>query len=313
MQTPLNLPMRQKIVAQKEQGLSLSEIARQEGLSYHTVFNIWNRYLQRGISGLAPDYSRCGAAARDRIKPLMRRASLWLKRLHPRWGAPFIRLKMQERYGAQDLPSVRIMQQWFRETGLNAPRQRNPKPPAGSSSNGVFHIVQIDAKEQLRLRDGQGFCYLTVVDEYSGAWLEAPVFPLCPYQPGARSVGERFYDKVFCQMGQDQSSSSGQRRTIWFPGTQHCHCPGALVDKLWCHCHLERPTYSATKRQGGTDARCVLSMVGSRLVRLASTGASPLRPSRPNSEGGVSGHPLKQANPVGHFPPTPHPASLLGR
>jgi hypothetical protein len=41
------------------------------------------------------------------------------------------------------------------------------------------HMVwQTDAKEQQRLVDGTFFCYLTIMDEKSGALLAAPVFSL---------------------------------------------------------------------------------------------------------------------------------------
>ncbi|MVM42152.1 hypothetical protein GO730_38195 [Spirosoma sp. HMF3257] len=42
----------------------------------------------------------------------------------------------------------------------------------------VHNIWQVDAKEQLKLANGQPACYLTITEEYSGAWLDSLVFPL---------------------------------------------------------------------------------------------------------------------------------------
>lgn len=61
------------------------------------------------------------------------------------------------------------------------PRQQKAEPTIGTAK-AVHNIWQVDAKEQLTLLDGQVACYLTIVDEKSGAALASPVFPLCSNQ-----------------------------------------------------------------------------------------------------------------------------------
>jgi hypothetical protein len=43
---------------------------------------------------------------------------------------------------------------------------------------------QIDAKERIRLKNGQEVCYLNVVDQVSGGAIGTRVFSLCTFLPG---------------------------------------------------------------------------------------------------------------------------------
>lgn len=171
--TPYHI--RQKIVEHKEEGHNLAQISRMLEVPYTTVRGIWQRYEQRGQKGLSTDYSNCGPKdiKSDR---LIYRSALWLKRLHPSWGAPYIRTILEQRYTNKHLPSERTMQKWFRSKGYNKPRVTRVKPKVRSPK--VPHDCwQIDAKEMLKLGDGSSACYLTIVDVESGAILDSPTFP----------------------------------------------------------------------------------------------------------------------------------------
>lgn len=124
---------------------------------------------------LAVAYKRCGPKG-VRSERFLFRASLWLKRLHPGWGAGLIRLALVNRYGEAKMPSLRSMQRWFRWAHLTKPRQQQNQPVIGQSK-AVRNSWQVDAKENLRLKDGRQACYLTITDEHSGAGLAALVFP----------------------------------------------------------------------------------------------------------------------------------------
>lgn len=69
----------------------------------------------------------------------------------------------------------------FSKLHLQDPRESAKHQKIGSS-RAVHNIWQVDAKEQITLSDGQKACYLSIVDEKSGAWLGSSVFPLYPYQ-----------------------------------------------------------------------------------------------------------------------------------
>lgn len=171
--------MRQRIVQEHRAGKSLTAIAREQALSYSTVRRCWRRYQARGVDGLAPDYRNCGTRSPD-AHDLIYRAARYLKFLHRAWGAALIRTKLKQRYPARPLPSVRTLQRWFKKAGLTPLRKRLPeqKRPWAKRPHQVW---QVDAKERLCLPSGERACYLTIVDECSGALLAALVFPPGPH------------------------------------------------------------------------------------------------------------------------------------
>lgn len=175
------MALRFAIVQKKAQGHSLLQISEQLHLSYSTVRNIYQRYQREGPAGLTPRYNHCGVKCRSDKARLLQRAALWLKRLHPRWGAAWIRLQLQQRYGPRLLSSERSLQRWFKAAGLYQLKTTFPAA-AVHWARQVHDTWQLDAKEQLHLKHGQKACYLSVVDEKSGALLAPFVFPPLPLQ-----------------------------------------------------------------------------------------------------------------------------------
>lgn len=173
---------REQIVNEKLKGKTLTQIASENDYSYSSTCRIWRRFKSKGFEGLAADYSNCGPRTIKRSKKI-HRCSVWLKRKYPKWGAPFIMTILKERYPTEMFPSVRTMQLWFRRAGLSLPKAYRKEPSVAKVSE-VHDRWQIDAKENLKLRDGSKACYLTVVDVKSGAALGAPVFPQGEDQPG---------------------------------------------------------------------------------------------------------------------------------
>ena len=167
--------IRRQIIEQVSRGCSLIEIAVNNRLSYSTVRKISKRFKQEGIQGLKPRYDRCGRTITNSDK-FFYRATGWLKRLHPDWGAALIRLIVQERYTDAFLATERTLQRWFKAQGLHRIKSRLPLP-ALIWAQQVHDVWQIDAKEQFHLASTQKACYLTIVDEKSGCLLKASVFP----------------------------------------------------------------------------------------------------------------------------------------
>lgn len=178
-----NLLHRQMLIQLKGEGKNLSEISELLNVPYSTLRNLWHRYRHLGVEKLAAEYANCGRLAPDRSN-LVYRASLWLKYLHPQWGSPLIHYHLSQRYGLEAMVSIRTLQRWYKAANLVKPREQKSVEKIGKAQ-GVHNIWQVDAKERLVLADGQVACYLTIVDEKSGACLEAPVFPLCPNQPSS--------------------------------------------------------------------------------------------------------------------------------
>lgn len=191
MAAALSMATRRRIIQGYRAGTSYAALAKQFNVAYHSVRTLCLRVEAEGEDGLRPRYDRCGVRGPQGDR-LIYRAACCLKRRHPQWGAAFIRLQLEARYGPErPLPAVRTMQHWFKEKGLQPPRSKPPQVQKQWASH-VHQVWQIDAKEQQRTADGTEVCWLTVTDEHSTAILGAPVFSLTAYQSGpapARAAG----------------------------------------------------------------------------------------------------------------------------
>jgi hypothetical protein len=183
-----SMTVRESIVSQRKSGYSMLEISKNLSISYNSVRTLCQRYAsceqsESGIkAALLPQYGQCGPQDKAYSIAIIESA-LSLKRLHPRWGAPRLRLALETEMGSKDseggqkIPSIRTLERWYRENNLVKPKRQTGEPHIGRA-RAVHNIWEVDAKEQLELLDGQSACYLTMVDEKSGAWLASPVFPL---------------------------------------------------------------------------------------------------------------------------------------
>jgi hypothetical protein len=181
----ISLPIRTRIVEMRQQGTCLKNISELLEVPYSSTKKINKRYKEKGETGLSAAYANCGNKGVLRSSYFFNRASVWLKRHHLEWGAPLIHLLLTERYGKEDLPSKRQMQRWFKAKGLNAPRQKKGEPH-NQEVHEAHERWQIDAKERLRLANGQDCTYLSVVDEYTGGSLGATLFPLFSHKSSAK-------------------------------------------------------------------------------------------------------------------------------
>lgn len=176
MAQPLNPHLRRSIIDAHTSGESYASISRRLHLNYGTVRTLCKRYESSGDAGLIPRYHNCGPKG-IKSDALIYRASCWLKRRHPKWGADFIHTILSDRYPNRPIATPRTFQYWFRSKGLTPPRSKPPKEDH-RWAKAVHEVWQVDAKEQQKTADRQPCTWLSVVDEHSGALLEAPVFPL---------------------------------------------------------------------------------------------------------------------------------------
>jgi transposase len=112
------LAIRQMIVELRQAGKKHAEISEELHIPQSTIKLIWSKYQKQGETGLSNNYSNCGPQS-IRSNALMYRATLWLKRQHPTWGAGRIRLELLTRYDNSIIPSERTMQRWFLEKKIN--------------------------------------------------------------------------------------------------------------------------------------------------------------------------------------------------
>jgi len=161
---------------------------------------LFARFERAGDDGVAPDYCRCGQRQPLRTSAGLVEQLCQTRRQHPRWGSEMIRLELQGRQGA--LPCARTIRRHLSQAGLQP-------APAGRPSSGCpcapraelpHQGWQVDACEYLRLKSDQRVCWLRVVDECSGAFLQTLVFPRPrwehverhPIQDGLRAAFRRW-------------------------------------------------------------------------------------------------------------------------
>lgn len=174
----IGLLHREQVIALKKSGHTLLQISQELNLTYSSVRTIWGRFEKDGIAGLQTKYANCGKSSPDRSDKIYR-AALWLKHIHKDWGAPRIHAGLKSRY-KDKVPTIRTLNRWFKLANITKPRNKVNRESIGKST-AVHNIWQVDAKENLKLLDGQAACYLTIVDEKSGAWLASLIFPLWTY------------------------------------------------------------------------------------------------------------------------------------
>lgn len=177
-----SLTTREAIISQRQSGLRMTEISETLKVSYSSVRGICKRYsespkTEAGLkSVLTPHYSNCGPQT-EKWSPEVIDVVLSIKTEHLRWGAPRLLVELERQMPSQLLPTIRTIERWFRKNNLGKPPRQTREPTIGRA-RGVHNIWEVDAKENLTLLDGQEACYLTTVDEKSGALLASPVFPL---------------------------------------------------------------------------------------------------------------------------------------
>jgi hypothetical protein len=207
MPCPVSAPVRQLIVQRHEQGESLSRIAQQLHLARDTVRRLWRRYRDHGAAGLAPRYARCGGRG-PRAPRVLWRATLWLRRRHPDWGAGLIRVLLRQRWPQLAVPHERTLQRWLAAAALNRPTRRLP-PPHRTRGRQPHEVWQVDARDHLTLADGSAASWLTVVDEASGALLAPEVFPPGGLGAGTRPGGGGALALGFCPLGTAPAAAGG--------------------------------------------------------------------------------------------------------
>ena len=92
----LPLALREEIVSLRESGNTYRQISEQLQVGYATSKNICYSYQREGEAGLQTRYANCGSKTK-RSGANMYRIVLWLKRLHPGWGAGRIRICLLSR------------------------------------------------------------------------------------------------------------------------------------------------------------------------------------------------------------------------
>ena len=181
-----NHETRQEAIRRWQAGEKISVISRALEVDYNTLLGWIKRFQSEGLPGLQVKYSGCGRKPMA-SEQVVERAKL-LRQTHPDWGGGYIRLNLLRDLPGEKVPGERQLQRQLSEAGLGVRRTKLPAVPADWVRK-AFERVQVDAKERLRTRDGKECCYLNFVDEYTGAELDAFVFPPRAHLPGPGREG----------------------------------------------------------------------------------------------------------------------------
>lgn len=174
MPSPIANSIRETIVQRRQKGESLRSISSELKLSYDTVKHLWQHWLKTGQ--IAPNYQQAKRRGTRQFQDIYDRA-IQMKREHARWGAQLIRLELENLSNTR-LPSIRTLQRWFREAGVNRSASIQQQRVKTIQRGQVVHQVwAVDAKEAIRLQDGSWASWLVITDEASGAILTTSVFP----------------------------------------------------------------------------------------------------------------------------------------
>lgn len=167
--------IRQRAYEMWSSGEKKSVISRTLQVDYDTLLGWTKRFEQEGVDGIRLRYGRCGR--RNRTDSRVYNRAIAHREAHAGWGSSYIRLKLVAEFGESSVPGARQIQRWLNSCGLISPVTKLP-PVASPWADSPLKRVQVDANEQLECSDGQKCCYLNFTDEYSGAVLDAFVFPL---------------------------------------------------------------------------------------------------------------------------------------
>lgn len=170
------LAVRQQIIQMKQAGHTHVQVAETLQIGVGTVQNIWKRYKAGGEPALIVSYKGCGRRVEHQDELAFRLVRL-VKHLHPTWGAPLILLKISEKYPTLRLRSARQYQRRLFSSSGKLPAPILPPPTPIEQSRIAHDTWQIDAKERFCIQNKEEVCYLTIVDEGTGALLGAKAFP----------------------------------------------------------------------------------------------------------------------------------------
>jgi hypothetical protein len=182
-------------------GVGAADVASLFGLSVRTVQRLFARFAQRGNNGIAPDYTACGRTQPQRTATATVGKLCQIRRRHARWGAEMIRLEMAE--NQKTLPCARTIRRHLQAAGLQpAPAGRWPcSSPRLSRAQCPHQGWQMDACEYLRLKSQTRVCWLRVVDECTGAYLQTVIFRQARWEHVKRQSVQEALRQIFACWG----------------------------------------------------------------------------------------------------------------
>jgi transposase InsO family protein len=149
------------------EGKTVSEVARQRGVTRQSVHRWLRRYAAQGLSGLADQPSR-PVSCPHQMDPVVEWAIVQMRREHPGWGPRTIGTRLA-RGGVDPVPGRSSIYRCLVRHGLIEPAARRRKRADYKrwERARAMELWQMDVVGGIRLVDGSEAKVITGVDDYS--------------------------------------------------------------------------------------------------------------------------------------------------
>jgi len=205
---------REQWIQEAEEGLSVTEIAQEHGISRKAVYKWLKRYREYGHEGLR-DLSRAPREHPQAVSELWRERIRAARQQRPRWGAPKLAWWLKQRYRGEGVPSESTIGRVLRDSGLSHSRSRiraqgtGPFEPAEKANE----VWAIDFKGWCRTGDGVRCEPLTISDQATRYLL------CCQALPSTRTACvQAVMERVFLQYGLPERIRSDNGTPFAVPG-----------------------------------------------------------------------------------------------
>jgi transposase InsO family protein len=155
------------VLAVLEEGLTVTEVARRNGVARQTVHEWLARYAKGGLGGLADRSSRPGSCPHQMPAQVEARIA-GLRREHPGWGPSRIRWEL-ERAGVTPLPGRSAVYRALIRHGLVDPkkRKRRREDYRRWERGRAMQLWQMDVMGRVHLAAGQEVKIVTGIDDHA--------------------------------------------------------------------------------------------------------------------------------------------------
>ncbi len=175
---PLDAGEKAYLWRRKQAGASHRQVAQELGCSLETVRKWW-RIARRG--GVPRPRGRPASGILSRFPTEIGQTALELKQAHPHWGPANVLLELRKTFPGPEepLPSSSRLSVWFKARCPQAVQRRSPpRAPAAPPpvTRQIHQRWQIDAKEAVRLQDGEIASALDVRDPVSAVMIASQAF-----------------------------------------------------------------------------------------------------------------------------------------
>jgi transposase InsO family protein len=157
------------VVKDREDGLSISELAEINGVSRKTIYKWLERYEGQGLEGLS-DLSRRPHDSPNQVSAEVE-AAIVAARQRWKWGPGKLRVKLIQQDSAQQWPAVSTIAAVLKAKGLVVSRRNRPRTPVQrppyAAADGPNAVWCADYKGYFRCGDGTRIDPLTITDANS--------------------------------------------------------------------------------------------------------------------------------------------------